>query len=149
MTWPYRAARINHVQAQAFAGRGKRDRFRQAGMRFWFMAPEYALFIVLIDGIFALLCYMMIARFCALTLLPEQLTKGRLPFLSRLNTILFRILSPVTPHWINHRSLELYALFWLFMIRYYLLPLVIGYQIYLPTEMPFERAIFDLFSASY
>jgi len=35
------------------------------------------------------------------------------------------------------------------MIRYYLLPLVIGYQIYQPTEMPFERAIFDLFSASY
>lgn len=116
-------------------------------MRFWFVTPEYALFIVLIDAVFAALCYMMIARFFAITLLPEQLTKGKLRFFARLNRLIFTVLSPATPHWINHRSLELYALFWLFMIRYYLLPLLIGYQIHLPTEMPFELAIFELFSA--
>ena len=115
-------------------------------MRHWFMTPEYALFIVLIDAVFAALCYMMVARFLALTLLPDTLTSGKLRALAKVNQIIFTILSPVTPAWINHRSLELYALFWLFLIRYYLLPLVIGYDIYLPSQMPFELAISELFS---
>ena len=115
-------------------------------MKLWFMTPEYPLFIILIDAIFAALSYMMIARFCALTLLPDSLTSGKLRVLAKLNQIIFTILSPVTPAWINHRLLELYAQFWLFVIRYYLLPLVIGYDIYLPSQMPFEMAIFKLFS---
>ena len=47
-------------------------------MKLWFMTPEYPLFIILIDAIFAALSYMMIARFCALTLLPDTLTSGKL-----------------------------------------------------------------------
>ena len=46
-------------------------------MKLWFMTTEYPLFIILIDAIFAALSYMMIARFCALTLLLDTLTSGK------------------------------------------------------------------------
>ena len=57
-------------------------------MKLWFMTPEYPLFIILIDAIFAALSYMMIARFCALTLLPDTLTSGKLRVLAKLNQII-------------------------------------------------------------
>lgn len=112
-------------------------------MFFWADTYNYPLYIILIDGCFSVLMLSMGLRFLALTFLPEQLRFSRLKLFTALNKLVIRIFSPLTPRWLNTRSVELYICFMLFIIRFYILPALLGYEVALPTALPAEKAVIE------
>jgi hypothetical protein len=58
-----------------------------------------------------------------------------------LNQPIIAITGLFRPHFINDRLATVYAAFILFMARYYLLPLIIGYDVESFTQMPLEKLL--------
>jgi hypothetical protein len=58
-----------------------------------------------------------------------------------LNQPIIAITGLFRPHFINDRLAPVYAAFILFMARYYLLPLIIGYDVESFTQMPLEKLL--------
>ena len=61
--------------------------------------------------------------------------------LRRLNAPIYAAISLIKPAFIISRLLPLYAAVILFVIRYYVLPLVVGYDVWSFDDMPLERLL--------
>ena len=110
----------------------------------FFATSEPVLYQQLIDGIFALIFYALILRLVILTFVTETINSGRLRLLSTLTSAVLTALKPLTPRRLNRRASEAYAIFSVFLVRYYALPALLGYEMRGITSLPFEKAVFGL-----
>lgn len=84
---------------------------------------------------------LLLLRFIALTFLPENITSSKMRILARICKTVILVFSVITPKWLNTRSAELYACFLVFIIRYYILPVLFGYELTTPASLPFEYTV--------
>ena len=99
---------------------------------------------LLIDIVFGFLMWAAILRFTLTIFIKED--SRFLPV--RLTTSIIRpilkVTKFITPIWVIERIQPLYAAFLLFIIRFYLIPLIIGYDVPGFASMPLEHLILSV-----
>ena len=84
---------------------------------------------LLIDLPLGILMWAAILRFLLSMLMQEDSRTPVMRFLNGLVMPLTFALRTVTPRWVIERVAPLYLAFWLLILRYYLVPLAVGYDI--------------------
>ena len=96
---------------------------------------------ILIDLPFGLLMWSSFAHFLLIIVMNEGSGFSLLRLLHGLNAPIYVTISLIKPAFIISRLLPLYAAVILFIIRYYVLPLVVGYDVWTFDDMPLERLL--------
>ena len=96
---------------------------------------------ILIDLPFGLLMWTSFAHFLLIIVMNEGSGFSLLRLLHGLNAPIYVTISLIKPAFIISRLLPLYAAVILFMTRYYVLPLVVGYDVWSFDDMPLERLL--------
>ena len=97
---------------------------------------------ILIDFPFGLLMWTSFLHFLLIVVMNED--SGFLPLrlLRVLNAPIYAMIGLIKPAFIISRLLPLYAAGVLFIIRYYVLPLAVGFDVWSFSDMPLERLLF-------
>ena len=96
---------------------------------------------ILIDLPFGLLMWTSFAHFLLIIVMNEGSGFSLLRLLQGLNAPIYVTISLTKPAFIISRLLPLYAAVILFIVRYYVLPLVLGYEVWSFDDMPLERLL--------
>ena len=96
---------------------------------------------LLLDSVFAMVMWLMIARFALLIFTPEQTSLPVLRHIIRGGGHLLRATRYLIPRKLNVRAHDLYLAFLVFLGRYYALPALADYQINTLSDLPFEARI--------
>ena len=96
---------------------------------------------ILIDLPFGLLMWTSFAHFLLIIVMNEGSGFSLLRLLHGLNAPIFVTISLIKPAFIISRLLPLYAAVILFIFRYYVLPLMVGYDVWSFDDMPLERLL--------
>ena len=99
---------------------------------------------LLVDLPLGLLMWAAVLRFLLTIFLKEDSRFVLLRVTTAMTAPLVRLISYITPAWVIDRIAPLWVVFGLFMIRYYLLPLVIGYDINGFDGMPMEQLLLSV-----
>tara|TARA_B100001059_G_scaffold95302_1_gene94508 strand:- start:4210 stop:4554 length:345 start_codon:yes stop_codon:yes gene_type:complete len=96
---------------------------------------------ILIDLPFGLLMWASFLHFLLIIVMNEDTGFPLLRPLRRLNAPVYAAISLIKPAFIISRLLPLYAAGILFIVRYYILPLAIGFDVWSFSDMPLERLL--------
>ena len=99
------------------------------------------LWIVLIDAVFAVLMWGVLARFAVIMLFGDSPLVRALHGYIKLTDILILLLKLVTPTALTPAARSLYAAFLLFLLRYYGLPALKNYPVDGLANLPFEERL--------
>ena len=96
---------------------------------------------ILIDLPFGLLMWTSFAHFLLIIVMNEGGDFRLLRLLRGLNAPIYVTINLIKPAFIISRLLPLYAAVILFIIRYYVLPLAVGFDVWSFDDMPLERLL--------
>ena len=96
---------------------------------------------ILIDLPFGFLMWTSFAHFLLIIVMNEGSGFSLLRLLRGLNAPIYVTISLIKPAFIISRLLPFYAAAILFIIRYYVLPLLVGYDVWSFDDMPLERLL--------
>ena len=96
---------------------------------------------ILIDLPFGLLMWTSFAHFLLIIVISEDSGFSPLRLLRGLNAPIYALISLIKPAFIISRLLPLYAAGVLFIVRYYVLPLAVGFDLWSFNDMPLERLL--------
>ena len=96
---------------------------------------------ILIDLPFGVLMWTSTAHFLLIIVMNEDSAFALLRILRGINAPIYAAIRLIKPHFIISRLLPLYAALILFILRYYLLPLVLGFDVWGFASMPLERLL--------
>ena len=96
---------------------------------------------ILIDLPFGLLMWSCFVHFLLIIVMNEDSGFSPLRLLRGLNAPIYAAISLIKPAFIISRLFPLYAAGILFIIRYYVLPLAVGFDVWSFSEMPLERLL--------
>lgn len=113
------------------------------------MAEAFPLWAIVVDYVLGTVMWTLIGR-CGMALfLPENSTFFFMQFFVRATNPLIRLFAPVTPEFLIAPVVPLYVAWFFFMIRFYLMPWVLGYSVMgmlsFPLESEIARGIGSLF----
>ena len=96
---------------------------------------------ILIDLPFGVLMWTSVAHFFLMLVMREDATFILLRVLRSINALIHCAIDLIRPNFIISRLAPLYAALVLFILRYYLWPLLVGYEVWNFYEMPLERLL--------
>ena len=96
---------------------------------------------ILIDLPLGILMWMAILRFLLSMVLSEDGRTGPMRLLNAVVMPPMRMVALITPTWVIDRAAPLYLAFLLFILRYYVAPLIVSYDIYSVTSLPLEHLL--------
>ena len=96
---------------------------------------------ILIDLLLGLLMWTSFVHFLLIIVMYEDSGFPPLRLLHGLNAPIYALISLIKPAFIISRLLPLYAAGILFILRYYVLPLAIGFDVWSFSDMPLERLL--------
>ena len=96
---------------------------------------------ILIDIPLGILMWSMLAHFVLGIFLRDDSRLALVRLIRGLNTPILFILELVQPAFINDRLAPVYAALVLFIARYYLFPLIIGFDVESFSQMPLEKLL--------
>ncbi len=100
-----------------------------------------ALWVQLLDSVVGIFMWLLILQTLLTLILPDNSRFRPLRFLKRVTGPILFIARYATPTFIIDRLKPLIAAFWLFIIRFYILPTALSYTVYRFSDMPFEAFI--------
>lgn len=109
----------------------------------------FPIWVVAIDYILGMIMWTLIGRTAMNVFLPEDSNFFFMRFFVKSTNPILRVFRPVTPGFLLDAIVPLYVAWFFFMIRFYLMPWLLGYSVMgmlsFPLEGEITRAIFDLF----
>ena len=96
---------------------------------------------ILIDLPFGVLMWTSLAHFLLILVMREDSAFILLRILRGINFPIHRAVNLIRPIFIISRLVPLYATLMLFILRYYLLPLIVGFDVWNFSDMPLERLL--------
>ena len=94
---------------------------------------------ILIDFFFGVLMWTSLIHFLLVMVIKEDSAFILLRTLRNINAPLYMAINLIKPNPIMNRLVPLYTAFVLFILRYYFLPLLIGFDVWHFYDMPLER----------
>ena len=105
----------------------------------WVLALDYALGVVM---------WTLFGRFAMGIFLPEDSTFFFMRFFVRATDPLIKLFDPITPRFLVRPLVPLFIAWFFYIIRFYLMPWLLGYSVMgmlsFPLESEFARTISDL-----
>ena len=99
---------------------------------------------ILIDLPLGILMWAAVLRFLFSMVIQED---SRMPVMRFLNSFvmpLVRVIRFFTPRWVIDRLTPLYLAFWLLILRYYVVPLAVGYDVNGFNELSIEHLLISV-----
>ncbi len=96
---------------------------------------------ILIDLPFGVLMWTSVSHFLLTVVMREDAAFIILRILRSVNSPIYRAINPIKPSFIIARLTPLYCALVLFILRYYLLPLMVGFEVWNFYDMPLESLL--------
>jgi hypothetical protein len=98
----------------------------------------YPIWVVAIDYVLGMVMWTLIARTAMNFFLPEDSSFFFMRFFVRATNPLLKLFAPITPSFLLEPLVPLYVAWFFFMIRFYLMPWLLGYSVMGMLSFPLE-----------
>lgn len=105
------------------------------------MAEGLPLWVIIIDYVLGMVMWTLIGRFAMQLFLPKESRFFFSRIFIRITDPLLKIFKPITPGFLIEPLIPLYVAWFFFMIRFYLLPWLLGYSVLGMLSFPLEGEI--------
>ena len=109
------------------------------------MVSNFPIWILVLDYIMGMIMWTLIGRFGMGIFLPQDSSFFFMKFFVRSTNPLLRLFSPVTPNFLIEPLVPLYVAWFFYMIRFYVMPWLLGYSVMgmlsFPLESGFARGV--------
>jgi hypothetical protein len=102
------------------------------------MAQAFPLWVIVIDYVLGMIMWTLIGRFAMRIFLPEESKFFFMRFFVRATNPLIRLFAPITPGFLIAPLVPLYVAWFFYMIRFYLMPWLLGYSVMGMLSFPLE-----------
>ena len=101
----------------------------------------FPLWVVIIDYLLGMVMWTLIGRFGMGIFLPQNSQFFFMRFFVRVTDPLIRLFGPVTPGFLIAPMVPLYVAWFFFMIRFYVMPWLLGYSVMGMLSFPLESEV--------
>ena len=112
------------------------------------MDANLPLVVMLLDYVLGAAMWTLIGRFGMSIFLPDNSSFFFMRIFVRASDPMIRLFKPVTPLFLVDRLVPLYVAWFIFMFRFYLMPLLLGYSVMGMLSFPLEgevaKIIYDI-----
>ena len=105
------------------------------------MTEAFPVWVIVIDYLLGVVMWTLIGRFGMGIFLPEDSNFFFMRAFVRTTDPLLKLFSPITPSFLVRPLVPLYVAWFFFMIRFYLMPLLLGYSVMGVLSFPLEGEI--------
>ena len=105
------------------------------------MTSPFPLWVIVLDYVLGVIMWTLIGRSAMRIFLPEESTFFFMRFFVRSTNPLIRLFRPMTPSFLIQPMVPLYVAWFFFMIRFYLMPWLLGYSVMGMLSFPLESEI--------
>jgi len=105
------------------------------------MTEAFPVWVIVIDYLLGVVMWTLIGRFGMGIFLPEDSNFFFMRAFVRTTDPLLKLFSPITPSFLVRPLVPLYVAWFFFMIRFYLMPLLLGYTVMGVLSFPLEGEI--------
>ena len=112
------------------------------------MLETFPLWVIALDYLLGMVMWTLIGRFAMGIFLPEDSSFFFMRFFVRCTDPLLKFFAPVTPRFLVRPLVPLFIAWFFYIIRFYLMPWLLGYSVMgmlsFPLESEFARTISNL-----
>ncbi|KAA3626365.1 MAG: hypothetical protein DWQ09_16920 [Proteobacteria bacterium] len=105
------------------------------------MTEVFPLWVLVFDYLMGMIMWTLIGRFGMRLFLPEESKFFFMRFFVRVTDPLLKLFAPITPAFLIPQMIPLYVAWFFFMIRFYLMPWLLGYSVMGMLSFPLESEI--------
>lgn len=105
------------------------------------MIDAFPLWVLAIDYVLGMIMWTLIGRTAMLIFLPENSSFFFMRFFVRSTNPLLKLFEPITPAFLIRPVVPLYVAWFFFMVRFYLMPWLLGYSVMGMLSFPLEGEI--------
>ena len=105
------------------------------------MTEAIPLWVLIIDYILGVVMWTLIARFGMRLFLPEESRFFFSRFFIRVTDPLLKLFAPITPSFLVAPMVPLYVAWFFYMLRFYIMPWLLGYSVMGMLSFPLESEI--------
>ena len=105
------------------------------------MIEAIPLWVVIIDYVLGMVMWTLIGRSAMRIFLPENSSFFFMRFFVRSTDPLLKLFGPITPSFLIQPVVPLYVAWFFFMIRFYLMPWLLGYTVMGMLSFPLEGEV--------
>ena len=105
------------------------------------MTSAFPIWVIAIDYALGMVMWTLIGRFAMGIFLPEDSRFFFMRFFVRATDPLHKLFAPITPAFLIRPFVPLYVAWFFFMIRFYVMPLLLGYSVMGVLSFPLESEI--------
>ena len=105
------------------------------------MLEAFPIWVLALDYVLGMIMWTLIGRFGMGLFLPEDSSFFFMRFFVRVTDPLLRLFSPVTPGFLIRPLEPLFVAWFFYMIRFYLMPWLLGYSVMGMLSFPLESEI--------
>lgn len=113
------------------------------------MTEAFPLWVIVIDYALGTIMWTLIGRFGMRLFLPEESRFFFSRFFVRVTNPLLRLFKPITPEFLVPPLVPLYVAWYFFIVRFYVMPLLLGYSVMgvlsFPLESEMARGVTHIF----
>jgi len=105
------------------------------------MTEAFPLWVLVIDYLLGMVMWTLIGRFGMRLFLPEESNFFFMRFFVRVTDPMLKLFRPITPSFLIPAMIPLYVAWFFYMIRFYLMPWLLGYSVMGMLSFPLESEI--------
>jgi len=105
------------------------------------MTEAFPIWVIVIDYVLGVVMWTLIGRFGMGIFLPETSDFFFMRFFVRVTNPLLKLFAPITPDFLVPPVIPLYVAWFFFMVRFYLMPWLLGYSVMGMLSFPLESEI--------
>jgi hypothetical protein len=105
------------------------------------MNGAFPLWALVIDYVLGIVMWTLIGRFGMAIFLPENSSFFFMRFFVRATNPLLKVFAPITPGFLVAPLVPLYVAWFFFMVRFYVMPWLLGYSVMGMLSFPLESEI--------
>lgn len=105
------------------------------------MADPFPIWVIILDYILGMTMWTLIGRSAMRIFLPEESKFFFMRFFVRSTNPLLKLFAPITPAFLIQPVVPLYVAWFFFMIRFYLMPWLLGYSVMGMLSFPLEGEV--------
>jgi len=102
------------------------------------MVEGFPLWVIIFDYLMGMVMWTLIGRFAMGIFLPEDSNFFFMKFFVRSTNPIIKVFKPITPSFLVQGVVPLYVAWFFFMIRFYLMPWLLGYSVMGMLSFPLE-----------
>jgi uncharacterized protein YggT (Ycf19 family) len=105
------------------------------------MADPFPLWVIIIDYVLGMIMWTLLGRSAMRIFLPEESKFFFMRFFVRATDPLLKVFGPITPAFLIRPVVPLYVAWFFFMVRFYLMPWLLGYSVMGMLSFPLEGEV--------